>query len=129
MILKIKHQTNYYYSSCVPRLVQSLKLFPSKSKNQKVGLNVVEAYLRNIQAFLTTEELIVQKKYFILVDPPKMAVFKTKPKLPLIIIIGAFTGLFLGCTSVLLFDRIQNIKAAYANKNNSSIKELNEKAS
>ena len=36
MILKIKHQTNYYYSSCVPRLVQSLKLFPSKSKNQKV---------------------------------------------------------------------------------------------
>ena len=36
MILKIKHQTNYYYSSCVPRLVQSLKLFPSKSKNQKI---------------------------------------------------------------------------------------------
>ena len=36
MILNIKHQTNYNFSSCVPRLVQSLRLYPSKCKNQKV---------------------------------------------------------------------------------------------
>ena len=36
MILNIKHQTNYNFYSCVPRLVQSLKLYPSNCKNQKV---------------------------------------------------------------------------------------------
>ena len=36
MILKVKHQTNYNFYSNVPRLVQSLKLYPSKSKNQKL---------------------------------------------------------------------------------------------
>ena len=36
MILNIKHETNYNFSSNVPRLVQSLKLYPSKCKNQKI---------------------------------------------------------------------------------------------
>ena len=36
MILNIKHQTNYHFYSSVPRLVQSLKLYPSNCKNQKV---------------------------------------------------------------------------------------------
>ena len=36
MILNIKHQTNYNFHSNVPRLVQSLKLYPSKCKNQKI---------------------------------------------------------------------------------------------
>ena len=36
MILNIKHQTNYNFYSSVPRLVQSLKLYPSNCKNQKV---------------------------------------------------------------------------------------------
>ena len=36
MILTIKHQTNYNFYSKVPRLVQSLKLYPSNCKNQKV---------------------------------------------------------------------------------------------
>ena len=36
MILNIKHQTNYNFHSNVPRLVQSLKLYPSKCKNQKL---------------------------------------------------------------------------------------------
>ena len=36
MILTIKHQTNYNFYSNVPRLVQSLKLYPSNCKNQKV---------------------------------------------------------------------------------------------
>ena len=36
MILTIKHQTNYNFYSSVPRLVQSLKLYPSNCKNQKV---------------------------------------------------------------------------------------------
>ncbi len=36
MILTIKHQTSYSFSSIIPRLVQSLKLYPSKCKNQKV---------------------------------------------------------------------------------------------
>ena len=36
MILNIKHQTNYNFHSNVPRLLQSLRLFPSKCKNQKL---------------------------------------------------------------------------------------------
>ena len=36
MILTIKHQTNYNFYSNVQRLVQSLKLYPSNCKNQKV---------------------------------------------------------------------------------------------
>ena len=36
MILSIKHQTNYNFYSNVPRLVQSLRLYPSNCKNQKV---------------------------------------------------------------------------------------------
>ena len=36
MIIKIKHQTDYNFSTNVPRLVQSLKLFPSISKSQKI---------------------------------------------------------------------------------------------
>ena len=36
MILNITHQTKYNFSSCVPRLIQSLKLYPSKCKNQKI---------------------------------------------------------------------------------------------
>jgi len=36
MILNIKHQTTYNFYSSVPRLVQSLKLYPSNCKNQKV---------------------------------------------------------------------------------------------
>ena len=36
MILSIKHQTSYNFYSNVPRLVQSLKLYPSNCKNQKV---------------------------------------------------------------------------------------------
>ena len=36
MILNIKHQTKYNFSSCVPRLIQSLRLYPSQCKNQKV---------------------------------------------------------------------------------------------
>ena len=36
MILTIKHQTSYNFYSNVPRLVQSLKLYPSNCKNQKV---------------------------------------------------------------------------------------------
>ncbi len=36
MIIKIKHQTEYSFSDTVPRLVQSLKLIPSKTKNQNV---------------------------------------------------------------------------------------------
>ena len=36
MIINIKHQTNYNFYSNVPRLVQSLKLYPSNCKNQKV---------------------------------------------------------------------------------------------
>ena len=36
MILNIKHQTNYNFYSSVPRLVQSLKLYPSSCKNQKI---------------------------------------------------------------------------------------------
>ena len=36
MILTIKHQTNYNFYSNVPRLVQSLKLYPSNCKNQKI---------------------------------------------------------------------------------------------
>lgn len=36
MILKIKHQTKYNFSSPVPRLIQSIKLYPSKCKNQKI---------------------------------------------------------------------------------------------
>ena len=36
MILTIKHQTNYNFYSNVPRLVQSLRLYPSNCKNQKV---------------------------------------------------------------------------------------------
>ena len=36
MKIKVKHQTIYYYDSVVPRLLQSVKLFPSKCKNQKI---------------------------------------------------------------------------------------------
>ena len=36
MIFNIKHQTNYYFTENVPRLVQSLKLFPSKCNSQNV---------------------------------------------------------------------------------------------
>ena len=36
MILKICHKTEYYFSSKVPRLVQLLKLYPSKAKTQKI---------------------------------------------------------------------------------------------
>ena len=36
MILNIKHQTTYNFYSSVPRLVQSLRLYPSNCKNQKV---------------------------------------------------------------------------------------------
>ena len=36
MILNIKHKTTYNFYSSVPRLVQSLKLYPSNCKNQKV---------------------------------------------------------------------------------------------
>ena len=36
MKIKIRHETTYNYSSIVPQLIQSLKLFPSKCKNQKI---------------------------------------------------------------------------------------------
>ena len=36
MIIKIKHQTEYSFSNTVPRLVQSIKLIPSKTKNQNI---------------------------------------------------------------------------------------------
>ena len=36
MIFNIKHQTNYYFTDNVPRLVQSLKLYPSKCNSQNV---------------------------------------------------------------------------------------------
>ena len=36
MILNVNHQTNYKFPSPVPKLVQSLKLYPSKCLNQKI---------------------------------------------------------------------------------------------
>ena len=36
MILKIRHKTTYNFSSPVPRLIQSIKLYPSICKNQKI---------------------------------------------------------------------------------------------
>ena len=36
MKIKVKHQTIYHFNQIVPRLVQSIKLYPSKCKNQKI---------------------------------------------------------------------------------------------
>ena len=36
MKIKVKHQTFYHFNSVVPRLTQSIKLFPSKCSNQKI---------------------------------------------------------------------------------------------
>ena len=36
MIIKIKYKTSYKYTSHVPRLVQSLNIYPTECKNQKV---------------------------------------------------------------------------------------------
>ena len=36
MKIAIKHQTKYYFNEKLPKLVQSLKLFPSICSNQKV---------------------------------------------------------------------------------------------
>ena len=36
MIIKISHYTSYTFTNIVPRLVQSLKLYPSVCKNQKI---------------------------------------------------------------------------------------------
>ena len=36
MKIKITHSTTYKYSSMVPRLVQCLKLYPSKCDNQEI---------------------------------------------------------------------------------------------
>lgn len=36
MKIEISHETTYNYSEVVPQLIQSLKLFPTKCKNQKI---------------------------------------------------------------------------------------------
>ena len=36
MIIKINYKTSYRYTSHVPRLVQSLNIYPTECKNQKV---------------------------------------------------------------------------------------------
>tara|TARA_A100001015_G_C14901843_1_gene676703 strand:- start:372 stop:1181 length:810 start_codon:yes stop_codon:yes gene_type:complete len=36
MKIKVKHQTTYHFDQIVPRLIQSIKLYPSKCKNQKI---------------------------------------------------------------------------------------------
>ena len=36
MIIKISHKTNYHFAEKVPRLIQSLRLYPTNCKNQKV---------------------------------------------------------------------------------------------
>ena len=36
MKIKVKHQTSYRFNEIVPRLIQSVKLYPSKCINQKI---------------------------------------------------------------------------------------------
>ena len=36
MIIKISHKTNYHFAEKVPRLIQSLRLYPTNCKYQKV---------------------------------------------------------------------------------------------
>ena len=36
MIIKISHKTSYFFENTVPRLIQTLKLYPTTCKNQKV---------------------------------------------------------------------------------------------
>ena len=36
MFIKISHTTNYNFAEKVPRLIQSLKLYPTSCKNQKI---------------------------------------------------------------------------------------------
>ena len=36
MKIKVKHQTSYHFNLTVPRLIQSVKLYPSKCKNQRI---------------------------------------------------------------------------------------------
>ena len=68
MILNIKHQTTYNFYSSVPRLVQSLKLYPSNCKNQKViklakkvkkQSNVYKRQLKRCKNTLTTKKYII----------------------------------------------------------------------
>lgn len=48
MKIRVKHQTSYYFNSNVPRLIQSVKLYPSKCKNQKIinwNINTDKGYI------------------------------------------------------------------------------------
>ena len=36
MKIKIKHETNYTFTSEVPKLIQSVKLYPTKCRNQEI---------------------------------------------------------------------------------------------
>ena len=68
MIIKISHKTKYFFENTVPRLIQTLKLYPTSCKNQKVlewnissnkgeilnsyqdslGHNIINIYIKNL---------------------------------------------------------------------------------
>lgn len=87
-----------------------------KSKDAKLGLKVVQAYLDSIKSFITQEELTFQKKIFVLVEPPTLQLFKKKPNLKLFVVLGAFVGFFLSCVGILLWDWFVEMKQAYQEK-------------
>ena len=84
-----------------------------KSKDAKLGLQVVNAYLDSIKRFITKEELTFQEKLFVLVDPPTLQLFKKQPNIKLFAVLGAFVGFFVSCMGVLLFDWLRGIKEEY----------------
>lgn len=87
-----------------------------KSKDAKLGLQVVQAYLESIKNFITKEELTFQKKLFVLVEPPTLQLFKKKPNIKLFAVLGAFVGFFLSCVGILLWDWFVGMKQAYQEK-------------
>ncbi|MAH88912.1 MAG: hypothetical protein CMJ06_02555 [Pelagibacterales bacterium] len=86
MIIKISHKTKYFFENTVPRLIQTLKLYPTSCKNQKVlewnissnkgeilnsyqdslGHNIINIYIKNLngQQEIKSEGRIQTKNFF-----------------------------------------------------------------
>ena len=58
MKIRIKHETNYTFTKKVPRLIQSVKLYPSKCKNE-TKTKIVEV---NKEDYLAHKEMLKKLK-------------------------------------------------------------------
>ena len=52
MKIRIKHETNYTFTEQVPKLIQSVKLYPSKCKNQEISSWSIKTNKGSIQESL-----------------------------------------------------------------------------